>query len=192
MLPVATLITILIAAPPAASFLPADVSPEIKTEPGMLMLAKLVASVTEFGQGDRDLLVKKILATRTLTLPAAQVWLRQYQTRPEEERLPWREHAAAMILALGRSRDEEIGGFLDEALRWDASGDYATFADFAGMETRADGIASIKAESPLGEMFGYATSLRNMSQGRGSFTMEFDKYDPVPEGLMEKIIRGGQ
>ncbi|GIV81019.1 MAG: hypothetical protein KatS3mg051_0373 [Anaerolineae bacterium] len=30
-------------------------------------------------------------------------------------------------------------------------------------------------------MFGYATDLRNLSQGRGSFTMEFDKYEPVPD-----------
>jgi elongation factor G len=65
-------------------------------------------------------------------------------------------------------------------------------ANISGVETRADGLSAIKAEAPLGEMFGYATSLRNLSQGRGSFTMEFEKYVPVPDTLMEQIIRGGR
>ncbi len=65
-------------------------------------------------------------------------------------------------------------------------------ANISGVETRADGLSAIKAEAPLGEMFGYATNLRNLSQGRGSFTMEFEKYVPVPDALMEQIIRGGR
>ncbi|MCD4684837.1 MAG: elongation factor G [Anaerolineae bacterium] len=64
-------------------------------------------------------------------------------------------------------------------------------SNIGGMETRSDGVAQIKADAPLGEMFGYATNLRNASQGRGSFTMEFDKYEPVPEDLAQDIIRGG-
>jgi elongation factor G len=64
-------------------------------------------------------------------------------------------------------------------------------AEIGGMETRTDGIASIKAISPLGEMFGYATNLRNMSQGRGSFTMEFYQYQPAPEAIMDRVLRGG-
>ena len=46
----------------------------------------------------------------------------------------------------------------------------------AGMEPRGAGATVIHANVPLGEMFGYATNLRNMTQGRGSFTMEFEKY----------------
>ncbi len=46
----------------------------------------------------------------------------------------------------------------------------------------------IKAKIPLGEMFGYATELRSMSQGRASFTMEFGNYDRVPNNVAEKII----
>ncbi|MBN2502921.1 MAG: elongation factor G [Anaerolineales bacterium] len=64
-------------------------------------------------------------------------------------------------------------------------------AEIAGMETRIDGVASVKAHAPLGEMFGYATSLRNMSQGRGSFTMEFVQHRPAPESVIEAVIRGG-
>ncbi len=49
----------------------------------------------------------------------------------------------------------------------------------------------IDAEVPLGEMFGYATSLRSMSQGQASYTMEFSHYAEVPKGIAEKIIGQG-
>ncbi len=75
----------------------------------------------------------------------------------------------------------------------DVMGDLsARRANIGGLDRRGDGLSSIKAEAPLGEMFGYATNLRNMSQGRGSFTMEFERYVPVPQSLMEQIIRGGR
>ncbi len=73
----------------------------------------------------------------------------------------------------------------------DVVGDLAARrANISGIDTRGDGVTSVHAEAPLGEMFGYATNLRNMSQGRGSFTMEFEKYEAVPESMMEAIIRG--
>ena len=51
----------------------------------------------------------------------------------------------------------------------------------------------IRARVPLAEMFGYATDLRSMSQGRASYTMEFDRYARVPSGVANNIIsaRGG-
>jgi elongation factor G len=60
-----------------------------------------------------------------------------------------------------------------------------------GMEPRGDGASSIKALVPLAEMFGYATDVRNMTQGRGSFSMEFDKYMPVPQSIADEIAKGG-
>ncbi len=48
----------------------------------------------------------------------------------------------------------------------------------------------VDAEVPLAEMFGYVTNLRSMSQGRGSFTMEFLKYDEVPASVAQVIIEG--
>ncbi len=48
----------------------------------------------------------------------------------------------------------------------------------------------IDAMVPLAEMFGYATTLRSMSQGRASYTMEFDHYAEVPRHIAEKIIEG--
>jgi elongation factor G len=47
----------------------------------------------------------------------------------------------------------------------------------------------IKAEVPLGEMFGYATDVRSMSQGRATFTMEFSKYSEAPASLTETVIK---
>jgi elongation factor G len=47
----------------------------------------------------------------------------------------------------------------------------------------------ITAEVPLSEMFGYATTVRSMSQGRATFTMEFGKYHEVPPNIAEGIIK---
>lgn len=60
-----------------------------------------------------------------------------------------------------------------------------------GMEPRGGGATSIRASVPLGEMFGYATNLRNMTQGRGSFTMEFEKYSIAPQNIADEVIKGG-
>lgn len=59
-----------------------------------------------------------------------------------------------------------------------------------GIEMRTDGIQTIRAKCPLAEMFGYATRLRSMSQGRGSFTMEFHHYAQVSPNLAKDIISG--
>ena len=50
---------------------------------------------------------------------------------------------------------------------------------------------TINAMVPLGEMFGYATSLRSMSQGRATFTMEFDHYAEAPTNVAEAVIKKG-
>ncbi|TDK18946.1 elongation factor G [Luteimonas aestuarii] len=49
----------------------------------------------------------------------------------------------------------------------------------------------INAMIPLGEMFGYATSLRSMSQGRATFTMEFDHYEEAPANIADAVIKKG-
>jgi elongation factor G len=56
-----------------------------------------------------------------------------------------------------------------------------------GMEERGNGIQTIRAQVPLSEMFGYTTTLRSMTEGRASATMEFDHYDIVPQNVAEEI-----
>jgi elongation factor G len=56
-----------------------------------------------------------------------------------------------------------------------------------GMELRGT-TQIIKSSVPLSEMFGYATELRSRTQGRGSFTMHFGKYEEVPSSLAEEIV----
>ena len=57
-----------------------------------------------------------------------------------------------------------------------------------GQESRGNALA-INATVPLAEMFGYATSLRSNTQGRGTFTMELDHYEEVPRNIAEEIIK---
>jgi elongation factor G len=61
-------------------------------------------------------------------------------------------------------------------------------ASIRGMEIRRGNTQAISATVPLGEMFGYATELRSLTQGRGVFSMEFDHYAPVPESITREIL----
>ena len=56
-----------------------------------------------------------------------------------------------------------------------------------GSEARGE-IQTIKAVVPLAEMFGYSTDLRSKTQGRGTYTMEFNNYEEVPKNITEGII----
>jgi elongation factor G len=57
-----------------------------------------------------------------------------------------------------------------------------------GMEDQA-GVKVLKAEVPLSEMFGYSTTLRSLSQGRATYTMEFKKYNEAPASVAEAVIK---
>jgi elongation factor G len=57
-----------------------------------------------------------------------------------------------------------------------------------GMEDTPAG-KTVLSEVPLAEMFGYATTVRSMSQGRATFTMEFSRYMEVPGNIAETIIK---
>jgi elongation factor G len=56
------------------------------------------------------------------------------------------------------------------------------------MEARGS-FQLVKAEVPLSETFGYATQLRSLTQGRATFSMQFDHFAPVPAGLSSEILR---
>jgi len=64
-------------------------------------------------------------------------------------------------------------------------------AEIREMTSRAGGLRAVRAFVPLVKMFGYATDLRSLTQGRGTFTMEFNHYAEVDEQRMDAIVHGG-
>jgi len=73
----------------------------------------------------------------------------------------------------------------------DAIGDLsARRGEIDGMEPLPGGAGVIRGHAPLSEMFGYATDLRSMTQGRGAFSIEFDYYAPVPVEVSQRILGG--
>ena len=58
--------------------------------------------------------------------------------------------------------------------------------------TPGDGINIIDTQVPLAEVLRYAIDLRSITQGRGSYTMEFSHYEEVPAHLAQKIIEGSK
>jgi elongation factor G len=60
-----------------------------------------------------------------------------------------------------------------------------------GMEQRGNAQV-ITAHVPLAEMFGYATDVRSATQGRATYTMQFERYEEVPANIAEKVIGGEQ
>jgi elongation factor G len=76
-----------------------------------------------------------------------------------------------------------------EAHIGDVIGDLAARrGQIAGMEVHSTGLQAVHVMTPLAEMFGYATNLRSMTQGRGTFTMEFDHYEIVPPERAKVIL----
>lgn len=61
--------------------------------------------------------------------------------------------------------------------------------EIEGMEPRSGGVQAVKGLVPLSEMFGYATSLRSITSGRGTFTMQFEKYQRVSDSIAEKVLK---
>lgn len=58
-----------------------------------------------------------------------------------------------------------------------------------GMDSRSNGVTAIRSMVPLSEMFGYATELRSMTSGRGTFTMQFHSYQKVSQSVAEKVLK---
>lgn len=78
-----------------------------------------------------------------------------------------------------------------EAHVGDITGDLSSRrAEIEGIELRPGGVQAITAMVPLGEMFGYATILRSLTQGRGVFTMEFDHYAKVAADVTDRLLVG--
>ena len=58
-----------------------------------------------------------------------------------------------------------------------------------GMNPEGNGTTIIEAEVPQSEMLKYATDLRSITQGRGSYTLEFDHYEAVPTHMRDRVVK---
>jgi elongation factor G len=76
----------------------------------------------------------------------------------------------------------------------DVMGDLVRRRGHLGESEQRGNAVALTARVPLSEMFGYATDVRSMTQGRATYTMQFDGYEEVPANLAEKIVgeRGGE
>ncbi len=76
-----------------------------------------------------------------------------------------------------------------EQFTGDVIGDIvARRGQIGGLDLHSAGLQSVRASVPLAEMFGYATALRSATQGRGTFTMEFDHYEPMPPDREKQVL----
>jgi len=76
-----------------------------------------------------------------------------------------------------------------EQFTGDVIGDVvARRGQIGGLDLHSAGLQSIRVTVPLAEMFGYATALRSSTQGRGTFTMEFDHYEPMPPDREKQVL----
>jgi len=106
--------------------------------------------------------------------------------------------AASMALQEGVKRAKPI--LLEPIINLEATIPSEFFGDVVGDLSARRGkiretqdrlnLKIIGAKIPLGEMFGYATTLRSLTEGRGTFTMEFDCYDEIPASITKEIIEG--
>ncbi|MBI4277046.1 MAG: elongation factor G, partial [Armatimonadetes bacterium] len=78
---------------------------------------------------------------------------------------------------------------IPEELTGDIIGDLnARRGRIQGMEPHGDGTTLVKAQVPQGEVLRYASDLRSLTGGRGSFEMEFSHYEEVPAHVTEKVV----
>ena len=82
---------------------------------------------------------------------------------------------------------------VDEKYMGDVMGDMnKRRGKILGMEPQEDGSQIISALAPESEVLTYSIDLRSMTQARGSFSMEFEKYEEVPKDLTEKIVEANK
>ncbi len=98
-------------------------------------------------------------------------------------RMLWRKAAPALLEPIMK-----VEVTMPEEYMGDVIGDInSRRGRIEGMEDISGG-KMIKAFVPLAEMFGYATDLRSKTQGRGNYSMFFDKYEQAPKSVQDKVI----
>ena len=94
------------------------------------------------------------------------------------QQVEWHQRLVARCMHTGR---QPVGERLQHRGGTDRRG------KVGGMDQRGNAQV-VRAEVPLSEMFGYATDLRSRTQGRASYTMQFDSYQQMPGNLQEEIV----
>ena len=84
----------------------------------------------------------------------------------------------------------EVEAVIPEEYVGDIVGDFASRrGQVEGIDHRSNGVTSVRALVPLAEMFGYATMLRSMTSGRGTFTMQFNSYQPSSQKMADSMLK---
>lgn len=84
----------------------------------------------------------------------------------------------------------EVEAVIPEEYVGDIVGDFASRrGQVEGIDHRSNGVTSVRALVPLAEMFGYATMLRSMTSGRGTFTMQFNSYQSSSQKVADSILK---
>lgn len=84
----------------------------------------------------------------------------------------------------------EVEAVVPEEYVGDVVGDFSSRrGQIDGMDSRSNGVTAVRSMVPLAEMFGYATTLRSMTSGRGTFTMQFDSYQPVSQSVASSVLK---
>lgn len=84
----------------------------------------------------------------------------------------------------------EVEAVIPEEYVGDIVGDFASRrGQVEGIDHRSNGVTSVRALVPLAEMFGYATMLRSMTSGRGTFTMQFNSYQPSSQKVADSMLK---
>ncbi|MBI3998757.1 MAG: elongation factor G, partial [Armatimonadetes bacterium] len=83
----------------------------------------------------------------------------------------------------------DIAVQVPEDMMGDIIGDLnAKRARIVGMESQGDGTTIVKAQVPQAEVLRYASDLRSLTGGRGTFVATFSRYDPVPGHIVDKVV----
>ncbi|RLC68182.1 MAG: elongation factor G [Chloroflexi bacterium] len=165
-----------------------------------------VARVTEFPpqfaeaieRGCREARESGVLAG----YPVVDVKVRLLDVGLDEETSSELGFRVAGALAFNRAMEEagptllepvmDLEAVVPDAYTGEVMGDLnARGAEIRKVTSRAGGIQAIRAFVPMAKMFGYATDLRSLTQGRGTFTMEFHHYAEVDQQRMDVIVNGG-
>jgi elongation factor G len=146
-------------------------------------------------KGIREQLEKGVVSGNPVVDVEAEVFFGGYHAVDSSEQAFKTASAAAFRKAFVEARPQLLEPIvnLEVVVPMDKFGDIS--ADLAtrrghitGMEALPGGVQSIQATVPLSEVLRYATDLKSMTGGRGSFTMEFKSYEPVPPNIQQTII----